>query len=188
MSAQSDVQEEPTAQPSPTATSVSSAQEDAAADFRDRWIRAEAEIANIRAIAAREVADVRLYAVQKFAKDVVEGVENLRRGLESLPPIGPEDPIALTTIRDGFAGVERAFLTLLQRNNILREEALGLPFDPNRHQSMGDRETQSARAGTVVAAMSGTWTLNGRLLRPAMVIVAKTPTVVAVSDARTGSR
>ena len=56
------------------------------AEMRDRWMRAEAETANVRARAQREVNETRQYAVQKFAQDVVEAAENLRRGLESLPP------------------------------------------------------------------------------------------------------
>ena len=59
------------------------------AEMRDRWMRAEAEIANVRARAKREVDETRQYAVQKFAKDVVEAAENLRRGLDSLPPAAP---------------------------------------------------------------------------------------------------
>ena len=58
-------------------------------DMRDRWIRAEAEIANVRSRAKRDIDDTRQYAVQKFATDVVEAAENLRRGLTSLPPHEP---------------------------------------------------------------------------------------------------
>ena len=87
--------------------------EKAADDFRDRWMRAEAEIANVRTRARRDVDEARLYAVQKFATDVVEGVENVRRGLESLPAVTPEEPKIVGDLRDGFTGIERNFLALL---------------------------------------------------------------------------
>ena len=148
------------------------AEEEAAEDFRDRWMRAEAEIANVRTRARRDVDEARLYAVQKFATDVVEGVENVRRGLESLPAATPGEPKIVGDLRVGFAGIERNFLALLKRNGIEREDAIGVPFDPNRHQAMSE-QVSDARPGTVVHALTASWTLNGRLLRPAMVVVAE---------------
>ena len=82
-------------------------------DMRDRWIRAEAEMANVRARAKRDVDDTRQYAVQKFATDVVEAAENLRRGLSNLPGHTPDEPAIVTKLRDGFEGVERSFVTIL---------------------------------------------------------------------------
>src|SRR4051794_24941128 len=76
------------------------------ADLRDRWIRAEAEIANVRARGRREVDETRQYAVQKFARDVVEAAENLRRGIDSLPPPSPGEPEIVGRLREGFEGVE----------------------------------------------------------------------------------
>ncbi|WP_131196256.1 nucleotide exchange factor GrpE [Lichenihabitans psoromatis] len=146
-----------------------------AADYRDRWIRAEADMANVRTRARRDVDDARLYAVQKFATDVVDGVENLRRGLDSLPPPAPEEPPIVADLREGFEGIERNFLALLKRNGVEREDPLGVPFDANRHQAMSEHESSAIAPGTVVHALSAGWTLNGRLLRPAMVVVAKAP-------------
>ncbi|MCW6512374.1 nucleotide exchange factor GrpE [Lichenifustis flavocetrariae] len=146
-----------------------------AADYRDRWMRAEADMANVRTRARRDVEDARLYAVQKFATDVVDGVENLRRGLDSLPPQVPGEPPIVADLRDGFSGIERNFLALLKRNGIEREEPLGVPFDANRHQAVSEQESTAAPTGTIVHALSAGWTLNGRLLRPAMVVVAKAP-------------
>jgi len=148
------------------------------AELRDRWMRAEAEIANVRTRARRDVDDARLYAVQKFATDVVEGVENLRRDLDSLPSPAPGEPAAITSLRDGFEGIERGFIALLARNGIERVEAVGQPFDAGRHQAMAEQEN-TAPPGTVVHAHSAGWTLHGRLLRPAMVVVAKAPPIPA---------
>ncbi len=142
-------------------------------DMRDRWIRAEAEMANVRARAKRDVDDTRQYAVQKFAADVVEAAENLRRGLSSLPAQTAVEPEIVTKLRDGFEGVERSFVTLLERNGIQRTDPTGQPFDANLHQAMAEQPSDEHPAGTVIQAWTAAWTLNGRLLRPAMVVVAK---------------
>ncbi len=142
-------------------------------DMRDRWMRAEAEMANVRARAKRDVDDTRQYAVQKFAADVVEAAENLRRGLSSLPAQTADEPEIVTKLRDGFEGVERSFVAILERNGIQRTDPTGQPFDANLHQAMAEQPSDEYPAGTVVQAWTAAWTLNGRLLRPAMVVVAK---------------
>ncbi len=142
-------------------------------EMRDKWIRAEAETQNIRARSRREVDETRQYAVQKFAKDVVEAAENLRRGITSLPAAVPGEPEIVTKLRDGFEGVERSFVALLERNGIQGDDPVGKPFDANLHQAMAEQPTAEHPPGTVVQSWSRAWTLNGRLLRPAMVVVAK---------------
>ncbi|WP_298284295.1 nucleotide exchange factor GrpE [Acidocella sp.] len=144
--------------------------------MRDKWLRAEAEMANLRARTKREVDDARAYAVQKFARDVAEAAENLKRGLESVPKPTPDEPELLTKLREGFEGVERSFVGVLERNGITRTDPTGAPFDANLHQAMMEQESAEHPAGTVLQAWSQTWQLNGRLLRPAMVVVSKAPT------------
>ncbi len=143
-------------------------------DMQDRWMRAEAEMANIRARAKREVEDVRKFAVQKFAADVVEAAENLRRGLDSIPTASDAEPLIVAKLREGFLSVEKSFLALLERNGIVREDPVGAAFDPKRHEAMSEAVSNSQAPGTVLQALSSAWTLHGRLLRPAMVVVAKT--------------
>jgi molecular chaperone GrpE len=157
------------------ATARIAALEAEVAELRERWMRAEAETQNVRTRARREVDETRQYAVQKFASDVVEAAENLRRGLDTLPPPEPGEPEMIAKMRDGFAGVERGFLAILERNGIKREDPTGTPFDPNLHQAMGEQESADHPPGTVAQAWTQAWTLNGRLLRPAMVVVAKAP-------------
>ncbi len=144
-------------------------------EFHDKWLRSEAEMANVRARAKRDADDARQFAVQKFARDVVETADNLRRGLESLPPPSPDEPSIVTKMRDGFEGIERSFLGVLERNGISRVEAVGQLFDANLHQAMAEQPTAEHPPGTVVQAWTAGWTLNGRLLRPAMVVVARAP-------------
>jgi molecular chaperone GrpE len=146
------------------------------AEVKERWMRAEAENANVRARAKKDVDDTRQYAVQKFATDVVEAAENLKRGIDSLPPPSADQPAIVTKVREGLDGVERSFVGTLERNGIKREDPVGQPFDPNLHQAMAEQESEMHAPGTVLQAWSKAWTLNGRLLRPAMVVVAKAPT------------
>ncbi len=145
------------------------------ADMKERWMRAEAENANVRTRARKDVDDTRQYAVQKFATDVVEAAENLKRGIDSLPPPSDDQPPIVAKVREGLEGVERSFVGTLERNGIKRDDPVGQPFDPNLHQAMAEQETEAYPPGTVIQAWSKAWTLNGRLLRPAMVVVAKAP-------------
>jgi molecular chaperone GrpE len=143
------------------------------AEMRERWMRAEADMQNLRNRTKREVDEARLYAVQKFARDVVEAAENLRRGIDSLPKPQPHEPDIVTRLREGFEGVERSFVGVLERNGIVAEDPQGKMFDANLHQAMGEQPSDQHPPGTVIQAWSRGWTLNGRLLKPAMVVVAK---------------
>jgi molecular chaperone GrpE len=142
-------------------------------DMRERWLRSEAEMSNVRARAKRDVDETRQYAMQKFATDVVEAADNLRRGLDSLPPPAESEPDIVTRLREGFAGIERSFVAMLERNAIKRQDPTGSLFDPNLHQAMAEQPSSEHPPGTVLQSWTSAWTLNGRLLRPAMVVVAK---------------
>ncbi len=169
-----------TAQPTPEQTMQAAAArietlEAELAEMKDRWMRSEAENANVRARARRDVDETRQYAVQKFATDVVEAAENLKRGIDSLPVPTEGQPEILIKVREGLEGVERSFIGLLDRNGIKKEDPVGQAFDPNLHQAMGEQETDLHKPGTVIQAWTAAWTLHGRLLRPAMVVVSKAP-------------
>lgn len=166
------------------ATARIAALEVEAADLKDRWMRAEAEMANVRARARREVDEARQYAVQKFAADMAEAAENLRRGLDSLPPPEPDAPALVTKLREGIEGMERGFLGALERHGVRHEDPTGRAFDPNFHQAMAEQETPTHAPGTVLQAWTPSWTLHGRLLRPAMVVVAKAPAAELGAPAR----
>jgi molecular chaperone GrpE len=144
-------------------------------EMKDRWLRSEAEMVNLRTRTKRQIEDGRLYAVQKFAKDVVEAAENLKRGIDSLPARQADEPEIVAKLRDGFEGVERSFVGLLERNGIIRTDPTGAIFNADFHQAMAEQETAEHPPGTVIQAWSPTWALNGRLLKPAMVVVAKAP-------------
>lgn len=146
------------------------------AEMQDRWMRSEAEIANVRTRARRDIDDARNFGVQKFAGDMVEAAENLQRGLASLPAPMPDELESLSGLRSGLVEIQRGFLGLLERNGVKMEDPTGTVFTPDLHQAIGQREVSTQPAGTVVHAVSPVWTLNGRLLRPAVVLVATAPT------------
>ena len=141
-------------------------------EMRDRWMRSEAETANVRIRARRDVEDARQYAIQTFAAGVVEAAENLQRGVASLPPPSDREPEIVTRLRDGFTGIERSFVALLERNGVTRHDPAGGAFDPALHQAMDQQVSTEHPSGTVLQAWTPAWTLNGRLLRPAMVVVS----------------
>ena len=146
------------------------------AELKDRWMRSEAEVANVRARAHREVNETRQYAVQKFAQDVVEAAENLHRGLDSLPAPADGEPEIIARLREGLEGIERNFLG---HPGAQRHQAGGPHRRAVRSQpAPGDGGAGERRAharARVMHAWTPAWTLHGRLLRPAMVVVAKAP-------------
>jgi molecular chaperone GrpE len=163
----------PEAEVAPTDAERLAALESEVTELRDKWLRAEAEMQNLRARARREAEEARLYAVQKFARDVVETAENLRRGLDSLPAPAEDEPELIAKLRNGFEGVERGLVAVLERHGVQRAEAQGKPFDPELHQAMAEQPApEGVEPGTVIQAWTPAWTLNGRLLKAAMVVVA----------------
>lgn len=142
-------------------------------EFKEKWLRAEAENQNLMARAKRDVEDARQYAVQKFARDVVEAAENLRRALDSLPAAAEGEDTVVAKMREGIESTERSFLSILERHGIKSDNPAGKTFDANLHQAMAEQPSAEHAPGTVMQAWTPTWTLHGRLLKPAMVVVAK---------------
>lgn len=163
------------AEPSSAAEGRFQELEQEAAEFKEKWLRAEADNQNLRTRAKRDVEDARQYAVQKFARDVVEAAENLRRALASLPAHQEGEDSVLTKMREGIESTERSFISILERHGIKCEDAQGKTFDANLHQAMAEQPSAEHAPGTVMQAWTPTWTLHGRLLKPAMVVVAKAP-------------
>ncbi len=143
------------------------------AEFKDKRLRSEAEAQNVRTRAKREVEDARAYAVTKFARDVVDAAENLERALASLPPEQAGEPEIVGKLREGVAAIGRGFQGALERNGVSRHDAEGGRLDPDRHQAMAEAPSLDVPAGHVIQAWTPAWTLNGRLLKPAMVVVSK---------------
>ncbi|WP_448581803.1 nucleotide exchange factor GrpE [Thermaurantiacus sp.] len=142
----------------------------AARDFeREHALRALAEAQNTRTRLEREKAEAVAYAASAFARDMLVVADNLERALAALPA---EPDVALKPLVSGLEAVKREMLHVFERHGIRRVESVGLPLDPMQHQAMVEVESE-AEPGTVVAELQSGWLLKDRLLRPALVSVAK---------------
>ena len=143
-----------------------------AARYKDQALRAMAEAENIRKRAEREREDAAKYGVSQLARDLLPVADNLRRAIESVGAEPPQDP-ALAGLLTGIQATERELMTALERRGIRRIEPVGEKFDPNFHQAMFEVPTNDQPPGTVVQVLQPGYIIHDRLLRPAMVGVAK---------------
>jgi molecular chaperone GrpE len=142
------------------------------ADAKDRLLRALAETENVRRRLQRERDDAQKYAIANFAKDLLSAGDNLRRALEAMP----ESDIAdgkTRSLRDGVAAIERELLGAFERHGLRRIDPKGERFDHNFHQAIFEAERPDVPPGTIVEVLQPGYVLHDRLLRPAMVGVAK---------------
>src|SRR6266702_4944157 len=142
------------------------------ADTKDRLLRALAEAENVRRRFQRERADTQKYAISGFAKDLLSVVDNLRRALDAMPEAEVTDP-RTRSLLDGVAVTERELLAAFERHGLKRIDPMGERFDHNFHQAIFEAERPDLPAGTVVEVLQPGYVLHDRLLRPAMVGVAK---------------
>jgi molecular chaperone GrpE len=142
------------------------------AEHKDRALRALAEAENVRRRTERDRADAQKYAVSGFARDLLAAADNLRRALDSLPAEEAKDDKTRALI-EGVAATERELLAAFERNGLKRIDPKGEKFDHNFHQAIFEAENSGQPAGTVVEVLQPGYVLHDRLLRPAMVGVAK---------------
>jgi molecular chaperone GrpE len=143
------------------------------ADLTDRLLRRHAEMDNMRKRSERDKEAIAKYAICKFAGEVLSLGDNLRRAIAAVPAGAAEEDPALKALIDGVALTEREFLNVLDRNGVKRIDPVGQPFDPHQHQAMTEIEDRDLPAGTIVQVYQPGYVLDDRLLRPAMVVVAK---------------
>lgn len=143
------------------------------AQLKDQLLRAMAEVENVRRRAQKEREDTAKYAISNFAKELVGVADNLRRALESVPQAARENEEAVKNLLIGVEATERQLTAAFGKAGIQRLEPLGKPFDPNFHQVVVELENTGQPAGTVVQELQSGFTIQGRLLREAMVAVAK---------------
>ncbi|MCA1997998.1 MAG: nucleotide exchange factor GrpE [Armatimonadetes bacterium] len=143
------------------------------AGLKDQLLRAVAEAENVRRRAQREREDTAKFAIANFAKDLLAVADNLRRALEAVPPEARETNEMMKSLAVGVEATERQLLGAFDRHGVKKMEPMGEPFDPNFHQVMFEIENTGKPAGTVVQVLQSGYTLSGRLLREAMVGVAK---------------
>ena len=143
-------------------------------ELKDRTLRTLAEMENLRRRTEREVADARAYAVTNFARDVLNVADNIRRALDSVPADAKATADgALKGLIDGIELTERDLGKTLERHGVKIVEPEGQKFDPNRHQAMFEVPNPEVPAGTVVQVVQAGYVIGDRVLRPALVGVAK---------------
>jgi len=138
---------------------------------RDMALRAQAEAQNAKRRAEQEVEKARKFALERFCSELLPVVDNLERALEAAS--GEEE--ALRPIAEGVELTLKSFTDVLGKFQVVAVDPAGEPFDPELHQAMSMIESPDAEPNTVLAVMQKGYTLNGRLVRPAMVMVSKAP-------------
>ncbi len=142
------------------------------ADLKDRLLRAVAETENLRRRSDREKADAANYAMTAFARDLLSVGDNLRRALDSIPEDTDLGDNAKTLV-EGIEMTERELLNMLERHNIKKIDPMGEKFSHDLHQALFELPDTGEEDGTIVQVMQVGYKIKDRLLRPAMVGVAK---------------
>ena len=138
-------------------------------ELRDQAIRVKADAQNVRRRAEMDVEKAHKFAVEKFAKELLPVIDGLEKAVEAEIASGNE----MNPLREGVEMTLSMFLSSIQKFNLEQVDPVGKPFDPGLHEAMSMVEVPNAAPNTVIASMQKGYTLNGRLIRPAMVMVSK---------------
>jgi molecular chaperone GrpE len=141
------------------------------AALRERLMRALAETENARRQGERRTHDAQQYAITNFARELLQVVDNLRRALASAEGDGGK----ADGLIEGVAATDRVLTQILNRFGVKEVSALNQPFDPGRHEAVMETDQTEQPPGSVVQVLENGYTLHDRLLRPARVVVAKSP-------------
>ncbi|MDF1777170.1 MAG: nucleotide exchange factor GrpE [Rhizobiaceae bacterium] len=143
-------------------------------EMKDKYLRLAAEMDNLRRRTAREVRDAKSYSVANFARDMLAVSDNLRRALDAIPDETREGSDAgLKALIEGVEMTERLMLSTLERHGVKKLSPNGEKFDPNFHQAMFEVPNPDVPNNTVVEVVQDGFVIGERVLRPAMVGVAK---------------
>ena len=135
---------------------------------------AQADTQNVRRRLEKDAQDARAYASTGFARDILSVSDNLARALDSIPEAMRNDDAAKNFIA-GIEATQREITCVFERNGISRRAAVGEVLDPNKHQAMVEIPSTDAEPGTITQEMQAGYMIRDRLLRPALVGVAKKP-------------
>jgi len=151
--------------------------EEQLAAAQDQSLRAVADLQNVRRRAEQDVEKAHKFALEKFAGDLLPVIDSLERGLELSSP----DDEAIRPMREGIELTLKMFSDTLARYNLQPIEPHGEPFNAEHHQAMAMQESAEVEPNSVLKVFQKGYLLNGRLLRPAMVVVSKAPTAAQPS-------
>ncbi len=158
------------------------------ADLKDKLLRALADMENMRRRAEKEMADARVYAIAKFAGDMLGVADNMGRAHKAIPQEAREAADAtLKTLLEGVELVERDMLRALERHGVRQIDPKGEKFDPNFHQAMFELPDPSLPNGTVAQVVQIGYVIGERVLRPALVGVARGGPKAATPAAEPGA-
>ncbi len=146
--------------------------EAAAQEEKDRALRIAAEMENLRRRSALDVEKAHKFALEKFAGELLPVIDSLERALE----LADRDNETLKPMMEGVELTLRAMLTTVGKFGVEQVNPMGEAFDPNRHQAISMVENGNVAPNSVMAVMQKGYELNGRVIRPAMVMVARAPT------------
>jgi molecular chaperone GrpE len=157
---------------------------EAAAEFKDKLLRTLADMENLRKRTEREVADARQYGVTSFARDVLQVSDNMHRALDSLgAELSETTDSNVRALIEGIELTERELAKVLEKHGVKMFTPQGEKFDPNIHQAMYEIADGSAPPGTVAQVIQAGFMIGDRVLRPALVAVAKAPPKAASPSA-----
>lgn len=139
---------------------------------KDATLRSEAEMQNVRRRAEREVEHAVKYGVEKLVQNLLPVLDSLEKAIESAEQVGDKAPAAQAII-EGMGLCQKLFSEVLEKEGMKAVDPHGEPFDPNLHQAISMVENPEVEPNSVVAVVQKGYQLNGRLVRPAMVMVAK---------------
>lgn len=144
-----------------------------AANKQDQYMRAMAEMENVRRRMEKEKEETAKYAISKFAKDVLSVGDNFQRTIAAVPKGAVDNDPALKNLLDGVMLAEREFRAVLDRNGVRLIDPAGQPFNPHQHQAVMEKEDASVANGTVLQVFQAGYLIDDRCLRPAMVVVSR---------------
>ena len=143
------------------------------AQLKDQTLRALAEIENTRKRAQRDREEAQRYGVSHFAREILSVADNLERALAAIPAEALESDPVLKTLFEGVQATERQLESTLTKQHIRKVTPVGEKFDSNLHQAMFEIPTNEHPQGHIVQVLQAGYVIHDRLLRPAMVAVAK---------------
>ncbi len=147
-----------------------------AAEYKDKVLRTLAEMENLRRRTDREIADARIYGNANFARDVLAVADNMHRALQAIgPELREQGDAQMKSLVEGVELTERELLKVLEKNGVKKFAPAGEKFDPNVQQAMFELESADVPPGHVAQVIQAGYMLGDRVLRPALVAVAKAP-------------
>ena len=144
------------------------------AEYKDKLLRTLAEMENLRRRTEREVIDARLYGIASFAREVLAVADNMHRALEAIgPELREHADGKVKSLIEGVELTERELMKALEKSGVKKFSPAGEKFDPNVHQAMFEMETADVPSGHVAQVIQAGYMIGDRVLRPAMVAIAK---------------